>query len=318
MYEISLLVLTYNQDFEKTKLTLNSIIAQEGVNFEIIFSDDCSKLNYRKELEVFFKSKNFSDYKININETNIGTIGNALNAIRLAEADVIKLISPGDFLAKKDTLKNWMDFRKGKNAKIIFGDIIYYKMEDKEAHIFQQKAMPQICQIFTSSSIQKKVFSYLGMRDQIHGVSMIVEKELFRKYLEKLYELGLKFCEDTFVHLAILNNDSISYYPEDVVWYEYGYGISNAENTSGIDRIGKDMNLFYSHLSKMAEHDEYLGNFKAIIEFRKMNRCYKLLFFIRHLGLIKYYLYYRLKLKFNARMTNSSGDISWFCQLVNE
>ena len=50
--QIAVEVLTYNSDLEKLKLTLNSILIQKNIDFEIIIADDVSKNFNEKSIKI--------------------------------------------------------------------------------------------------------------------------------------------------------------------------------------------------------------------------------------------------------------------------
>ena len=104
--EISVIVAVYNAQWNKLKRTLLSILMQEGVEFEIILADDGSKVKFREETLAMFAQYGFSRYKFSDMEQNGGTCLNVLTALGMAHAPFIKVISPGDLLYQRETLKN--------------------------------------------------------------------------------------------------------------------------------------------------------------------------------------------------------------------
>ena len=50
MPEVSIIVATYNADWQKLMMTINSIIIQSGVKFEIIFVDDGLKIKWNDKI----------------------------------------------------------------------------------------------------------------------------------------------------------------------------------------------------------------------------------------------------------------------------
>ena len=69
---VSVIVITYNQDLNKLLKTLDSIIIQEGIPFEVIICDDGSEKTYEKELENYFSLKDFASYRLVFHEKNEG------------------------------------------------------------------------------------------------------------------------------------------------------------------------------------------------------------------------------------------------------
>lgn len=95
---ISVIVLCYNPDLEKLKCTIISIIKQKDVEYELIISDDGSALDYRRELKDWISELNLSVNVIyNFLLDNVGTVKNILSAVKLANGEYIKTISPGDY-----------------------------------------------------------------------------------------------------------------------------------------------------------------------------------------------------------------------------
>ena len=58
----SVIVLTYNANPEKLKMTLKSVIGQKCDDFEIIIADDGSKTRWDDETEQFFHKYGFEKY----------------------------------------------------------------------------------------------------------------------------------------------------------------------------------------------------------------------------------------------------------------
>lgn len=320
MHDVSVIVLTYNQKFEKIKLTLNSILAQKNINYEIIISDDFSKDNHFIKLKEYFKNRKFYNYKLHENKLNLGIIGNALEALKLVESKLVKLISPGDLLYGENTLRLWVDFKERYDAKIVFGDVVYYT-PDNNYEYMKVRAAPQNCDVYTNGSKVQRMFNYIGLRDQIHGASMLVEKKILCDYLIKLKSLGLIFCEDVFVYLAILDDLCIRYLPENVIYYEYGCGISNGHNEEGLGKTRKDINRFYTYYLEEYYKDITVEPAKDFFQFYyKMTRIQKIKFFARHLELIMLYIKFkiRLVLKFGTRMTMVPDNKSWLFTMAEE
>ena len=55
MPEVSIIVATYNADWQKLMMTINSIIIQSGVKFEIIFADDGSKIKWNDKIRRYLR-----------------------------------------------------------------------------------------------------------------------------------------------------------------------------------------------------------------------------------------------------------------------
>ena len=61
-YDVSIIVIMYNPAWDKLLRTLNSILDQRNVRYEIIICDDGSREQFNQELISFFSSRNFSRF----------------------------------------------------------------------------------------------------------------------------------------------------------------------------------------------------------------------------------------------------------------
>ena len=78
-YNVSVVVLTYNAVWEKLRRTLDSIVVQRGLEFEIIVADDGSSVRSDDRITVFFAEKGFTAYKLVNAKENGGTVKNLFN-----------------------------------------------------------------------------------------------------------------------------------------------------------------------------------------------------------------------------------------------
>lgn len=100
------------------------------MEFEIIISDDGSEINNFDKIKKYFSDKNYCKYKLIENKTNNGTVKNCLIGSLCAIGEYLFLTSPGDLLFDQEVLKDFYNFAKSKNSKIVFGDYVGYQMID--------------------------------------------------------------------------------------------------------------------------------------------------------------------------------------------
>ena len=110
IYELSIVILTYNSSFENLMKTLESSLNQDEINFEIIIADDGSKENHEKEIRDYFLAHDFTNFQLVLNRQNRGTVQNLLSALDVARGEYVKPISPGDLL--KNVSCKWIKFMK--------------------------------------------------------------------------------------------------------------------------------------------------------------------------------------------------------------
>ena len=140
--DISIIIVTYNSSWLDLKETIDSIIEQEEISFEIIIADDGSEDNQEGKIKNYFLNKQITNYKLILNKENKGTVCNLFSGLQLAQGEYIKDISPGDLLVGKSTLKNWINFLKSNKLEWAFSDAIYYRKKNEEKIFISIDAHP--------------------------------------------------------------------------------------------------------------------------------------------------------------------------------
>ena len=100
----SVLMLTYNSSWDKTRQTLYSVLVQKDVSFEIIIADDGSDENNFEKIREYLAAWDFTTYYLVANEQNQGIVRNFNSGLVLCKGEYIKPLSPGDFLYDENTL----------------------------------------------------------------------------------------------------------------------------------------------------------------------------------------------------------------------
>ena len=183
--DVSIIVITYNQDLEKLIKTLDSLLIQEGIDSEIIICDDGSEKRYEYQLRDYFSVKNFSDYTLIFHDQNGGTVSNYYSGLEIAKGEYSKLISPGDYLTDKYTLLHWIRYLKKRKAKWSFSDAYYYHSVHGKADCFRTLAKPQIIRPYLVKNRNQCIWNYIALEDAANGAAIIGETRT-------------QLCSDTF------------------------------------------------------------------------------------------------------------------------
>ena len=256
--QVSVVLLTYEPDAGKLKATLASIVCQRGVEYEIIISDDGSKrvdINGIEKLVSELIPENIS-YRFLKNEVNSGTVINISNACKCASGEYIKLISPGDFLYDENVLSDFYRFAKDNPENgIFFGRAAFYSNDGKlETYDTSAPAYPEI---------------YGGNRKSIHklaflfgqgpvGASYFYKADVFTKYLEKIVG-KIKFTEDYMTsNLYLLDGGKLAFVDRKNVWYEFGTGISTANEDKWKKIFADECAAFYELAQEIHPNNSYL------------------------------------------------------------
>lgn len=81
---------------------------------------------------------------------------------------------------------------------------------------------------------------YLFLGDTIHGGAVLCKTEIWKKYISKAVNQVI-YAEDCLYRLMVKEGINICYYEDDVLFYEYGTGISTARNDKWTALIKKDL-----------------------------------------------------------------------------
>lgn len=238
MYDFSVVVCTYNSDIEKLFLTLKSIIRQKNIKYEIVIADDGSRTFDENSIKEYLERNKFSDYQIVSNSVNEGTVKNVISGLRVAKGRYIKAISPGDLLYDENALVKFKKFIEKNNYKVVFGRAAYYSVENNDIVLYQ-KMNPVDLQPYISCD-KKAIFkNYLYYRDYILGACLILEKEVFIRYLS-IIQGKIKYAEDCSYILMVSDGLDIGFLDDFMIWYEYGSGISTNKSSFWAEMLYKD------------------------------------------------------------------------------
>ncbi len=233
--QVSVIVITYEPDTNKLVATLNSVVHQKDITFEIILSDDGSKNIDIDKVE--HTVKGFVPEKIPIqfvkNTPNMGTVLNLYSACQHVSGEYIKIISPGDLLYDENVLHDFYVYAKSHpENSFFFGRPAYYSNNGSiETY---DKSIPLYPEIFNSTNQMIQNLALIHGHGPV-GASYFHKTDAYKKYIA-LIANHVKFTEDyTTSILYLLDGGKLSLVDRKVVWYEYGIGIS----TSNADKWKK-------------------------------------------------------------------------------
>ena len=243
---LSIIICTYNPDFEKLLLSVKSAICQKGIDFEVIITDDGSTQNYRREIENYLKDIHFVNYTYIEHKNNIGIVKNVLYAVKQAKGEYIFLNSPGDYIYDENALAGFCSFAKKNNAEICFGDYIAYQKDNNNRISFVDFVRPLGPSVYDRQF--EDYYSAFFFGEDILGASYLRKKSFFLESLEFVSQYS-KYVEDgTTTAYGLLKGIPIYHYSKNVVWYEYGDGISTSGKTKWVEIIRNDFLSTYKAL----------------------------------------------------------------------
>lgn len=282
---ISIVVLTYNLNYNKLFQTLTSIINQKKIEFEIIIADDGTKNFNSNLIMTWMKEHKFDKYKIIHNEINFGTVKNTYNALTHANGKYVKLISPGDFLYDENTLNDVLLYMKKNNFDIVFGKAIYYNIDKNGKTYFINKSNPINIKPYLENDIKQIKKMFLLYQDTILGASFVCNRSLLLIYVQKLVGYA-KYAEDCAIALMIADEISINFWNNYLIWYEYSTGISTKGDSIWLERIKQDYKECFKII--LNKHPKYKNIYELHYGKKSIN---DIIFKVKRKILVKYLLF---------------------------
>ena len=237
--EVSVILLTYNADWDKLAMTLRSVLCQTHVTFQLIIADDGSKVCWDDKIRQVCEARGFTRYAFANSPENGGTCRNIYNGLALAKGRYTKALSPGDMLYDPTTLYRWVSFMREQNCCISFANAVYYNTEGGQPKVLQVPNAPRQPGIYRRCRRRSLFVNYLLANDSLSGATLMMDTALMTHYLEQM--LGkVIYAEDYMVRIAVFENKQIRHFDAKGVWYEYGTGVSTTKVEKWAALLKKD------------------------------------------------------------------------------
>lgn len=249
MCKFSIIVPTYNSQLSKVFLTIESILRQDFNDYEIIVTDDGSDKDNFYKIEEYLLSRNFKNYTFIKHEKNVGTVKNMQNAYINCKGEYIKGLGPGDLLYSEKTLSKLSIFLDSRDSNFAFGRLRAYHLENNMVNYDEFVAPPNNL-IYSYEKKYKAIKNILERKLYISGSTMVFRKKYI---LQNKFNLkNVKYCEDIVQVLVAINEDKIDFFDSNIIWYEYGSGISTdkKQSQSFKQELDQDHINFYTDLNK--------------------------------------------------------------------
>lgn len=237
--EVSVLLLTYKPHREELFFSLNQIVKQKNVDMEIIISDDGSECNYFKEIADFFEQRKIYNYKLIENQKNEGTVKNYIKALENATGKYVMSTSPGDMLFDEYVLHDFFSYAEKQKCSICFGNAIYYNRKDEKINLVKQVCSPKFPDVYKKETDIFDLKLNFFFEGYINGAAMFNDRIVALHHAREVVKYS-KYVEDTTTNAwALMEGIKILYFDRDMVWYEYGTGISTQEKNHTWTKIVK-------------------------------------------------------------------------------
>ncbi len=254
--DVSVIVLIYNPQINKLLYTLESVLSQQYIGYEIIIADDGSMVNCFCDIKKFFQTKGFDNYKLVDNKVNKGTVCNIYSGLKVVSGKYVKLLSPGDALRGNDLLSKWISFLKMSTLKWSFSDVICYKENDGNKEIVSVDAHPQDVSCYKKNKISVCRWKYMVWDDIVIGAAVLSERVIFEEYINKI--LGkVIYAEDNVWRMMMFDGIVGGYFQNDSILYEYGDGVSTNGNDVWREKLKRDWNMTNDIILQKKELDNF-------------------------------------------------------------
>lgn len=288
MYKISVVVLVYNSTWEDLKFTLESVLEQDLKNYEIIVADDCSKQNWKCEIEKLFAHNNFRNYSIILHKKNVGTVCNLLGALEKVSGKYVKPLGAGDAFYDCNVLKRVTSYMDKYRCRVLFGKMQGYIIEGDNNISYVNFQTPLDVDVYKEYNCKRVKKNLQEYQDTIAGVAVFFEYKFLLEYLSQIKGI-VKYCEDLLL-VEMAENTKIYYYDSRLMLYQYTTGVS----INGKERLLKDRLDYWNYLiHKYPDNKNYKRGIRIIkIDLLKNSLIRKVLklcfcpryfvFYIRH------------------------------------
>ena len=254
--EISVIMATYHPVWDKCLFTLESIIAQKNVDWELIITDDGSEDNLFSKFESYLNEKKFTNFRLLSHDENQGTVKNYYDGISACNGKYVKLISPGDALYNETTLEKWLRFLKDSGNVWSFAEATYYTTtDDNHRELLHVPVAPRLISCYLKGKHDQCRWNYVVLEDMPLGAAILCDRKKLLEYIGNIVGL-VKFAEDTSLSTMMYDGILPAYYSESVVFYEFGVGVSTGNSKWRI-RFQEDMRNFETFLINRDSRDEF-------------------------------------------------------------
>ena len=251
--KVSVVTLTY-KNYDKLYDTIKSVLIQDYYNIEYIISDDASGDFPKEEIVKFIDENNVNDfeYKIIINEENLGTVKNFNNAIRNCNGTYIFPLSGNDIFYNDHVVTELVDVFTNTNCKMVITGKVLYENEKIKC------VYPHVNDIKNVYRLKSKYEKYRALMLSEHyemfiGCNIYYDKSALEKY--GLFDERYRLLEDLPILEKFLWNEEVELKPEFIsISYDAKTGVTRKKNKAH-PILQKDITLF-NKSGKLAHYDE--------------------------------------------------------------
>lgn len=231
MIDVSVIVITYNQE-QWIEQTLDSILAQKTeYSYEIIIGEDFGTDNTRNICKRYVDK--YDNIFLTEQTTNLGIIGNYINCLRQCKGKYIMVCAGDDFWHNPNKIQLQVDYMNSHTECVISHTDINLLNENSGKLLSDYNKQHNITP--PEGKIQHEV---IAGKEYIRAVTMCIKKEVLFKYCDLDKWIELAFPREDWPTLFILSAyGDINYIPISTATYRVGQ--ESITNTLSYDKIRK-------------------------------------------------------------------------------
>ena len=162
IFDVSIIIATFNPKLNQLLASVKAAINQKNISFELIITDDGSRMDFFPELISFFNENWFKNFRLIKNKENIGTVKNVYNAVLQSSARYVYLNSPGDYIFDDYAMSDFYHFAVKNKADICFGDYIPYSYHNHKFYFDDKHIYPQNVEVYNKSLNDYRISFFIG------------------------------------------------------------------------------------------------------------------------------------------------------------
>lgn len=224
---VSVVVLTY-QDFRYLFDTLETVLAQDYPQMELLISDDGSDAFPERRLTDWLKAHSAKRIPVRVrrNPVNVGLVRHSNRAARETEGQFVKFLSPGDGFVSPESLSVLTAFARQEPEPMVASPALVCSGSFANVR-YQFPSARRVGQLRRQSP--RRLFSVLSSANIISAVGMLYRREFFEA---GGFDPSYRNLDDWPTWLKRYRQDErIPCCPTPTVYYMLG-GISSADGTA--------------------------------------------------------------------------------------
>ncbi len=219
----SVLIANYNNGCYLQE-TINSVLVQDYVNWEVVIVDDKSTDN---SFEIYDKFKDDSRFHVYFNEENMGAGYTKNRCAQMAKGDICGFVDPDDKLAEKDALGVMVETHLANpDASMVYSG---YYQTDENLVVLKEKRGTNISDANSALELCSWPFRHFvsfkkSAFDKTVGIDTLMKRAVDYDMYYKLEEVGRVIHLDRVLYYYRQNPHSISLNDGDYksrVWHSY-------------------------------------------------------------------------------------------------